>query len=54
MSYTEFEFQVASDAGLVRLIFLIGEDSDGPATFFHDPISGLGKTDFANGSAIAG
>jgi hypothetical protein len=46
MSYTEFEFQVASDAGLVRLIFLVGEDSDGPATFFHDPIFGARQDRF--------
>jgi hypothetical protein len=46
MSYTEFEFQVASDAGLVRLIFLVGEDSDGPATYFHDPIFGARQDRF--------
>jgi WD40 repeat protein len=40
LSYTELEFETARDAGLPRLVFLIGEDADGPAGLFVDSTYG--------------
>src|ERR1051326_8928765 len=36
VSYTELEFEVATHANLVRLIFLLGEETEGPAELFVD------------------
>ena len=36
MSYTELEFEAASAAGVPRLVFLIGEEAEGPAALFTD------------------
>jgi hypothetical protein len=36
VSYTELEFEEAATAGLPRLVFLLGEDAQGPAELFRD------------------
>ncbi|HEX8867799.1 MAG TPA: DUF4062 domain-containing protein, partial [Lentzea sp.] len=36
LSYTEQEFEVATELGLPRLVFLLSEDVDGPSGLFRD------------------
>jgi hypothetical protein len=36
MSYTELEHETAEQRGIPRLVFLLGEDTEGPAAMFGD------------------
>src|SRR3954451_17812927 len=36
MSYTELEHETAEQRGMPRLVFLLGEDTEGPAALFAD------------------
>ena len=46
MSYSELEFQTAEALGLPRLVFLLGDDTDGPAVMFRDPHYGVRQEAF--------
>ena len=46
VSYTELEYQTAGEAGIPRLIFLLGEDAEGPAAMFRDPQFGARQEGF--------
>ena len=46
VSYTELEYQTAGEAGIPRLIFLLGEEAEGPAALFRDPPFGARQEGF--------
>ena len=46
VSYTELEYQTAGEAGIPRLIFLLGEDAEGPAALFRDARFGARQEGF--------
>ena len=46
VSYTELEFEVATELGLPRLVFLLGEDAEGPAALFRDAEFGARQEQF--------
>lgn len=46
LSYTEHEFEVASELGKPRLVFLLSEDAVGPARLFRDPCYGARQERF--------
>jgi len=46
LSYTEHEFEVAGEAGIPRLVFLLSEDATGPAKLFRDPQYGARQEGF--------
>jgi hypothetical protein len=46
ISYTELEYQTAGEAALPRLIFLLGDDAEGPAGLFRDVRFGVRQEGF--------
>ena len=46
VSYTELEHETAEECGIPRLVFLLGEDTDGPAAMFRDPEFGARQEAF--------
>lgn len=46
VSYTELEHETAEEIGIPRLVFLLGDDTDGPAAMFRDPEFGMRQEAF--------
>ncbi len=46
VSYTELEHRTAEQLGIPRLVFLLGEDAQGPASMFVDPEFGARQATF--------
>ena len=46
VSYTEWEFEVATEAGLPRLVFLLDEEAEGPGALFLDTQFGVRQAEF--------
>lgn len=49
VSYTELEFDTATQAGIPRLVFLLGEDVQGPRELFVDLVYGARRKPFGRG-----
>ena len=54
VSYTELEHETAEERGIPRLVFLLGEDTEGPAAMFRDPEYGARQDAFRRRLADSG